>query len=343
MISKLKNAISSRGLSYSAVFVAGIIAGTLITFFFTVQPHGSGHEIREGRYRYINPLLECEGADETIGDPELKPFKHQVEALINKAKKRKGIDEVGVYFRDLNNGPAFGINALEKFAPASLMKVPLMMAFYKFAETDPGLLKQQSQMTDAADANESENIKPSRSIRPQTSYAIDELIRYMIVYSDNNAHNVIAKKLSPKFLAKTYEDLGLLPPDSDLADFMSVKSYSSCFRILFNASYLGREMSEKALETLAQPEYRKGLVAGVPEGTVVAHKFGERAFLDNDKKQLHDCGIVYYPDNPYLLCIMTRGADFDRLEETIRDISKLVYEEVGLQQNRHEYRAVSSR
>ena len=46
-------------------------------------------------------------------------------------------------------------------------------------------------------------------------------------------------------------------------------------------------------------------------------------------KQLHDCGIVYYPKHPYLLCVMTRGDSFEYLDDTIRDISHLVYQEVN--------------
>ena len=42
-------------------------------------------------------------------------------------------------------------------------------------------------------------------------------------------------------------------------------------------------------------------------------------------KQLHDCGIIYYPGNPYLLCVMTRGDSFGELSSTIRDISDIIY------------------
>ncbi len=75
------------------------------------------------------------------------------------------------------------------------------------------------------------------------------------------------------------------------------------------------------------------VVAGVPSTVDVAHKFGERTTLASDTestetKQLHDCGIVYFPENPYLLCVMTRGTDFKVLEGIISDISRMVYEEV---------------
>jgi hypothetical protein len=47
--------------------------------------------------------------------------------------------------------------------------------------------------------------------------------------------------------------------------------------------------------------------------------------------QLHDCGIVYYPHKPYLLCVMTRGKSSDDNSKMIAEISKLVYREVDTQ------------
>jgi len=61
---------------------------------------------------------------------------------------------------------------------------------------------------------------------------------------------------------------------------------------------------------------------------MVASRFGERAHGPAGAKQLHDCGIVYCPRRPYLLCVMTRGDDFQELTGTIRDLSRLVYSDV---------------
>jgi beta-lactamase class A len=85
-------------------------------------------------------------------------------------------------------------------------------------------------------------------------------------------------------------------------------------------------MSEKALKLLTQTKYKDALYAGVPQHIEVAHKFGERQFLPSQEKQLHDCGIVYHPQNPYLLCIMSRGQDFKKLSNIIKNISKATYD-----------------
>ena len=64
---------------------------------------------------------------------------------------------------------------------------------------------------------------------------------------------------------------------------------------------------------------------------MVAHKFGERGIIGQDgieQKQLHDCGIIYYPNHPYILCVMTRGYKLAELEEIVRTVSKNIYQEV---------------
>jgi hypothetical protein len=100
----------------------------------------------------------------------------------------------------------------------------------------------------------------------------------MIVYSDNDAYNDLVKNLDPDETNQIYQDLDIniskafANPNGDI---ITVKDYASFFRILFNASYLDQDMSEKALSLLTQVEYKKALVAGVPDTIAVAHKFGE--------------------------------------------------------------------
>lgn len=79
---------------------------------------------------------------------------------------------------------------------------------------------------------------------------------------------------------------------------------------------------------MSQSSFAEGLRAGVPMGTVVAEKFGERA-VAGQSSELHDCGVVYYGEgNAYILCVMTRGNNTSTLAQQIADISKLVHTHV---------------
>jgi beta-lactamase class A len=142
--------------------------------------------------------------------------------------------------------------------------------------------------------------------------------------------------LSLEDLHHTFTDLGILFPQVVSWNFdnnLKIVDYAAFFRVLFNASYLTKESSQKALELLTHTDFTGGLVAWVSNSDIlVAHKFGERGIIGAngiEEKQLHDCWIVYYPDRPYILCVMTRGLDWSKLQQTIADISKMVYEEVA--------------
>ena len=88
-------------------------------------------------------------------------------------------------------------------------------------------------------------------------------------------------------------------------------------------------MSEKALEYLSKSDFKYGLVASLPANIVVAHKFG--FWAENGVRLLHDCGIVYYPNNPYLLCVMTSAPDKEGYDPTISELSRFIYQEVDRQ------------
>ena len=331
----LRTAIGAAGIA-AALAAAGFVGGWRYgdALFGSGSAGLSGSfEIREKGYHFISPLLECEMGPSTVGQHSLQMIDGVIEKLVNDQINGTTVKHISVYFRDLNNGPWFGIHEDAAYSPASLLKVVIMIACLKQAEKAPGFLAERILFpAGAEDENRHESIRSSKQLAPGRSYTVDELIAMMIEHSDNNAMRMLLGRLDQRDLGRTYADLGLPTPETTgkLEDFMSVRSYASTFRVLFNASYLSRDLSERALGYLSRSEFTQGLVAGVPPGTVVAHKFGERGLGKNREiKQLHDCGIVYHPSHPYLLCVMSRGDSFDRLDDVIRDISRLVYTEVS--------------
>lgn len=306
----------------------GIIIGrkTDNPIISNIQSIVEGSPIRQGGFKYINPLLECE-YNQSVGETEYKPSKNKVEGIINLRRQNKDITDVSVYYRDLNNGPWFGINEKESYSPASLLKLPVMIAYYKLADFDPTILQKKITYQRKPEAL-AQSFIPQKNLEDGQTYTVDELIKYMMVYSDNNSLFLLEENIDSKKIDAITLDLGIeTPNDQTPEDFMSVKSYASLIRVLYNASYIGRELSEKALSLMGQSYFEKGLVQGIPKGIEVANKFGERD-LANGVKQLHDCGIVYYPKHPYLLCIMTRGSNYIKLSDTIGEISKQIYTDI---------------
>lgn len=287
-------------------------------------------EIRQSGYDFINPLLECEMSGNSLS---LKISEAEIKKTIQENIIDKNPDAViSLYYRDLKNGPWFGIDEKGQYSPASLFKVPLMMTYYKHLESNPGFFDREIEFKKPV-SNFSQSIVSDKKIEAGKKYKISELIDYMIKYSDNEAADLLFQNIDVGEINSIFGDLGIAAPDLYHSDNkISVKDYASFFRILYNASYLSRNYSEQALKTLSEVEYKDGLIAGIPSGIKVAHKFGERELEDeNGKKvrQLHDCGIIYHPQNPYLLCVMTRGKEFKNLSNIISSVSRTIYENVN--------------
>jgi beta-lactamase class A len=322
-----KKQILLWGFSFVIVFFLGYFTSTKINN--SKSNLGEDEIIRKNfNYKYINPILEC-NLDIKINN-NLSTLKKSIINIIEDEIYKKDISFASVYYRDLNNGPWIGINEKEYFSPASLIKVPILMTYLKKAESNPEILKLELIPTISTGSGDNiQNIKPSVSLTPEKKYTVEELLEKMIIYSDNDAYNTLTNNLTSTELTKIYQDLDIdiskafTDPNGNI---ITVKDYASFYRILFNASYLNQDMSEKALSILAQSQYKNGLVAGISQNISIAHKFGERKYLDSGEIQLHDCGIIYLPKKPYLLCIMTRGKDISKASQTIMFISKEVFQ-----------------
>jgi beta-lactamase class A len=289
-------------------------------------------KICESKFEYINPDFSCD-RNNVLSKGSYSPLRAELISYIEEQQDAGNAAEVAVFFRDLNSGPSFGINELADFAPASLLKMPLALSFLSYEEAHPGLLKEKLRYTKDHEVLE-QITKPKESIKKDEWYTIEDVLYHMIVYSDNVSYGVLSEyiyslPLGKQFVFQTYQDLGVIDPTNPLNETVTVQGYASIFRLLYNVSFVNKELSNKMLEWLVEADFPQGIIAGVPPSVLVADKFGERVLPDG-KIQLHDCGIVYYPGNPYTLCIMTKGDDWDKLASVIRAVSRRVYNEVDV-------------
>ncbi len=280
-------------------------------------------------YQYINPLL---GYNVPSDVKEFNEYK-LLEQKISGNLKNVGLDDYSVYFRDLTLGRWTGINENSNFSPGSMMKVAIMVAYFKQAENDPGILQQQF-LYSSSTVDEVSGVPFSAPSNLQVgkSYTVENLIEAMIINSDNGAKDVLINHIDQRSFVEVHTDLGL-PNPADGGDYkITAKEYAILLRVLYNATYLSRADSEKALQILSQAQYDPGLVAGVPTGTGIAQKYGEAIEGQNSLNPeivLSDCGVVYQNSHPYILCAMTKGKDLNKLNQALATISKTVWDEVN--------------
>lgn len=320
-----------RKFRYSLGFVCLAFAiGIGIGVFIPIQsPIAYSPDLYENNssYHFINPLLSC-GDDNFshIQNGQVVDLQNKINAYIAAQHQQGVLDTASVYFRELNGGQFFSINPSMQFVPASLLKVPLAMSIYLQGEREPGFL--QSKVTISGTNAPASEFFQAPVIEGGSTYSVEQLVNEMSINSDNNAALGLAGAISTADLDQAYSDLGVIVPQNELYT-MTVSTYAGFFRVLYNATYLNHDDSEHLLKLLSQSVFTKGIVAGVPAGIAVAHKFGERGYNNPDKPdQLHDCGIVY-AKKPYIVCIMTQGKGYDEMAGIIADISKMIYVYAG--------------
>lgn len=291
-------------------------------------------------YKYIDPLLGLKN-NEPRQSVVYASLEHAVSSFISSSIQSGNLFAASVIFRDVSISDGFSINPTEQYSPASLLKVPLMTAYFKAAQHNPSILNVRLIYSGTTDANLQEHFPSIVSLKPGTSYTVEELIEHMVRYSDNNAAELLTNYLNNSSVGGTYAtlfgDLGVQSIDLT-DDFITIQAYTLFFRVLYNATYLDRDNSEKAMEILTKTDFTQGITSGVASTTPVAHKFGEFTLQTQSgsilKQELHDCGYIYAPAHTYLLCIMTKGRDFSELQKIVSGISRLVAD--GVKEKYHE-------
>lgn len=327
---------NSKWWQQIALVLIGVVAGLFLFEVLHEREPGHPHrpppnhdfDLREGSVsglNFVNPLLACDDFT-SLNDKTTETAKKEIKNYLDSQKNKGAIGAAAVYFRDLNNGPWFSVGGDTKFWPASLLKVPILLAVYKHTASDRDFLSRKVTY-DAELSVPALDINSGPAIEAKHTYTVKELLERMIMYSDNYATALLRKQISPSEEADIYDQLGIEPPDA-VGYALTVQKYATFFRVLYNATLLPAAESNEALALLSRANFGSGLVAGLPQGMTVAHKFGERANDTDGSKQLHDCGIVYFPGSPYLLCVMTRGTDFEKLGDTIANVSRIIYERV---------------
>lgn len=329
------------------ILIFGFIACIIISFasgwFLKGEKFGLKNiqtPLRLGGFKYISPLLVCNTGVEYV-DAKFLPLKNSLQETIKQAVSNKTIETASIYYRDLKTGEEIEINGETKFYPASLRKVPLLMALLKDVENNPEYLLKTHVNLSGNDQNKQQEIVPKKSARIGESYSLQDLAEKMILYSDNNSASALTALVGTESLVNLFDKLQV--PfvvfngdfiNVDNRDFITAHDYSIFLRVLYNATYLSVPISEQVVDLLTKVDYKNGLVAGVPADVLVAHKFGLLSEMDKRAslvvgRQLHDCGIVYHPKSPYILCVMTKSkAPIAEIEGFIKAVSSVTYEAV---------------
>lgn len=272
-------------------------------------------------FRLTQPLLMAELPEES---PDYDDLRGELSSVIGRYKTEYRVTTASVFLHDFSIGQWMSINRSEKYDPGSILKLTILLAYLKKAHDQPGLLERKLFFAQPYAAAPVQAITGS-SIIPGHSYTIRELIRYMLVESDNQANALLNNSIEPEYALRVFRDLEMQVPDKNASSItMSCVEVSRFLRLLFNSSYNSPELSEFALELLTQVKYTNGIRSAFPPNVTIAHKFGERGFNGSAERQLHETSLIYLEGKVLLFTIMTKGTDLDTQAALIRELSRVV-------------------
>jgi beta-lactamase class A len=294
-----------------------IMLNLILAFFLLTKPSIQTLQKTENsrlEFPYLSPRIFMENQNDILIN-----FTLLRERLLSYSQSFQST--IGIYFEYLPSGVSIGINEKEPFVLASLLKVPLVMGVYNQINLEK--LKKTDVLT-ITEKNLDHSFGTLWEKGPGTPITVEEAVRLALQKSDNTATSVLFTNIPSGVLSEVFDYLDIPKELNSASPVVTAKNYSSVLRSLYLSSYLPPQYSNEILNILAKTEFKDKLPAGVPDNVTIAHKIGVYE-TDNPKDAAYtDCGIVYVPKRPYILCVMVKDNE-KNASKYIKEVSSIVY------------------
>ena len=261
------------------------------------------------------------------------------EEKLREVIRQSGAETVAVALHDLRSGRRVLINERVKIHAASTMKVPVMMEVFRLVGRGELRLNDRIPVTDRfasiVDGSEYRLTPESDSdqeiyLRVGQEMTVIELVERMITISSNLATNILIDRVRPEKVRRLTRRLGALDIEvrrgvEDTKAFQAgLNNVTTAYdlMLLLTAIAGGRKIRDldqrRMIDILAAQKLNDAIPAGLPPGTVVAHKTGEITRHNHDAAIVYPAGRSARParlNRPYVLVILTRGIT-DRAESS---------------------------
>ncbi|AUB41080.1 penP, beta-lactamase class A [Nostoc flagelliforme CCNUN1] len=232
----------------------------------------------------------------------------------------------GIFFLDLATGNYIDINGEKRFAAASTIKFPLLVAL--FQEIDAGRIKLTDKLVMRRDLKVGES--GTMQYKPiGTKFSVLETATLMMTISDNTATNLIldrlggAAKVSQRFRSWGLQNTALrnLLPDIAGTNTTSSKDLVRLAALVYNNRLLSPNSRNQVLGIMRRVKTNSLLPAGIGQGATIAHKTGTLRFI------IGDAGIIQMPNGKsYLAGVLVQRPNHDpKAGDFVRELSRRVY------------------
>ena len=285
---------------------------------------------QESKYNLLDPSAGLGNSQQYIIN--FDPVRQQVKDYLNDLNT-----SYGLYFEYLPTGSNIRVDEDSVSVAASLMKLPVVMDLYKLAEAGTINLE-DTVMVEQGDVDADLEYGDPSGLSAGQTISLRNAARLALHNSDNTAINIIKRVIKPLLTDETdaiqsldiaytlADDEYSAGPLQDKVLKINARSYGSILKCLYFACFLNSADSQEILSYLVGSVGTDRLSSAVPKNVQVAHKVGSAI------KAQSDCGIIYVPSQPYLLCLMFWDYQDPSGKETtayFNKVSKMLYDYIS--------------
>ncbi|MBN1621967.1 MAG: serine hydrolase [Endomicrobiales bacterium] len=237
--------------------------------------------------------------------------------------------EVGIFVKDLWTGKTIKINSNMLFPSASLVKVPIMAALFQAQED--GILD----FSDEIALKRRHKVWAKHGLyrkRVGTKYTIEQLIKHMIVTSDNTATNMLVEVLGFDYLNEKFAEFGIYDTNlcrgvmelklrrRGIENYTTAEDMALLLEKIYKKELVSSKASKRMLEILKSQRVNDRIPYLLPDDLDVAHKTGSL------KDTISDVGIVFTSKGDFIICVLTLNEkNWRKAKKFIRDIAAHTY------------------
>jgi beta-lactamase class A len=231
----------------------------------------------------------------------------------------------GLLFVDLETGDYVDFNSDKVYPTASVIKLPILIAFLQDVDAGKINLNEIWTMTNDVIVGGSGEFQ---DLPVNTKFTAQNVIDKMITISDNTATNMVIKRMGGiNYVNQRFAQLGL--PNTRLREWLpdlggtnttTLKELAQILAMLDRQSVLSRNSQANALDILRRVKNRKLLAAGLGAGATIAHKTGYIGTM------LGDAGIIEMPNGKrYIGAVIVESDREDSAWDFVPEVSQTVY------------------
>lgn len=237
---------------------------------------------------------------------------------------------VGVYFKDLATGKTAGYLQDREFHPASVIKLPVVMAIYKMAEEGKADLSEKLQVTYGKRVP---SCGAFNAFTDEPWVDVKTLCNLTITISDNTGANMLIDHFGIENLNAQFKEMGLEKTHVERLfydDEMQEKGYNNkavpeeigyLLEMIYKGEFVNEKVSAEIWDILAEQQDRGAIPAYIEDEAPVGNKTGGARGITAD-------AALIKGEHPFVLVIIFNETYVPVADEWMRHLAKDIFEEL---------------